>query len=126
MDSGFQFYSATVNWGDGSPLEFSGEPNGTNPFGPNVGIVSRQFSNLFNGPAVGDLILGRIEGRHNYATTGQFNVTVTLTDSNGGTAPTQSTLVDVYPYDDGLAISADGVDPYILIPRLARVCRQHH
>ena len=121
VDSGHQFYNATVNWGDGSLTEFSGEPNGTNPFGPNVGIVSRQFSDPFFGVAVGDQISGRIDGRHNYATTGQFTVTVTLTDTNGGTALTQSTLVDVYPVDNGLAISADGVEPYILMPIVQNV-----
>jgi hypothetical protein len=116
------YYSATVNWGDGSPLEFSGEPHPpSDEGGANVGVVFHQSSNIFTGPAVGDPVSGRVEGRHNYATTGQFNVTVTLNDVNGGSA-TQSSLVNVYPYDNGLSISADGVEPHIsdigLTPRV--------
>src|SRR5262245_22958809 len=57
IDNGFHFYSATINWGDGSLLEFSGEPNGTSEEGgPNVGIVFHTNSDLFTGAAVGDPI----------------------------------------------------------------------
>src|SRR5207245_512748 len=65
---------------------------------PLVTVSPSLHTQFLASPAAGDAITGRVEGFHNFALTGQFPVTVTLTDSNGGTA-TQSTLVNVYPYD---------------------------
>jgi hypothetical protein len=107
-----QTYVASIDWGDGSDIDYS-NVNSDHSIHPEslVTVGFNIHSQLFEPTAAGDSITGQVEGFHNYATTGQFNVTVTLTDSNGGTA-TQSSLVDVYPVDFNIGIidpnAADG------------------
>ena len=60
-------FTATINWGDGSPV-------------PDVGTVVADGQGNF-----------RVLGTHTYATNGSFNITVTIVDAGGSSATVFST-----------------------------------
>jgi PKD repeat protein len=81
IDSGLlDTHTATINWGDGSAL---------------------QIATIF--PAGGS---GAIGGKHTYADDGEYTVTVTVTDDDGG-SDTQSFLVSVNNVRPVLVVAVD-------------------
>ena len=79
-DSTPQTFSASIDWGDGSPID------------TDATVLSRVHSPIFAAEAAGDPITGRIEARHSYADVGSYTVTITLTDDSAIAAPATTGL----------------------------------